>query len=62
VNIGKRFLVILWKKHKLGLTPNPDVLCNQKIKFKVFLDYALELGASKIATGHYAKKLTVKGF
>jgi tRNA-specific 2-thiouridylase len=43
------------QKHKLGLTPNPDVLCNQKIKFKVFLDYALELGANKIATGHYAK-------
>ena len=42
-------------KHKLGLTPNPDILCNQKIKFSIFLEYALTLGASKIATGHYAR-------
>ena len=38
-----------------GYTPNPDVLCNQEIKFKCLLDYALELGASKLATGHYAR-------
>ena len=36
-------------------SPNPDVLCNQKIKFKVFLEHALSLGADKIATGHYAR-------
>ena len=35
-------------------TPSPDIACNEKIKFKIFLDYALALGASKIATGHYA--------
>lgn len=43
------------KEHKKGRTPNPDILCNQKIKFKVFLDYAISLGADKIATGHYAR-------
>lgn len=38
-----------------GLTPNPDILCNQYIKFDVFLKHALLLGADFIATGHYAK-------
>lgn len=38
-----------------GITPNPDVMCNQEIKFKLFLDVALEDGADYIATGHYAK-------
>ncbi|SMN14492.1 tRNA-specific 2-thiouridylase MnmA [uncultured Candidatus Thioglobus sp.] len=43
------------QEHKQGRTPNPDVLCNQKIKFRAFLDHALALGADKIATGHYAR-------
>ena len=38
-----------------GRTPNPDVLCNREVKFKHFLDAARELGAEKIATGHYAR-------
>lgn len=38
-----------------GRTPNPDVLCNREIKFKVFIDYAETLGAKWIATGHYAR-------
>jgi tRNA-specific 2-thiouridylase len=38
-----------------GRTPNPDVLCNREIKFKHFLDSARELGAERIATGHYAR-------
>jgi len=41
-------------EYKKGRTPNPDVLCNREVKFKAFLDYALELGAEKIATGHYS--------
>ena len=39
---------------RAGLTPNPDIVCNQEIKFKLFLDTALEDGADFIATGHYA--------
>jgi len=44
---------------KDGITPNPDIMCNQEIKFKLFLETALEDGADMIATGHYAK--TEKG-
>ena len=40
---------------KLGLTPNPDILCNQKIKFDVFYRKALMLGADRLATGHYCQ-------
>jgi tRNA-specific 2-thiouridylase len=43
------------KDHKLGFTPNPDVLCNKEIKFDVFQQYARKIGAKKIASGHYAK-------
>jgi tRNA-specific 2-thiouridylase len=39
---------------RAGITPNPDIMCNQEIKFKLFLDTALEDGADYIATGHYA--------
>lgn len=42
-------------EYKAGRTPNPDILCNREIKFKAFLDYALTLGADRIATGHYAR-------
>lgn len=40
---------------RLGNTPNPDILCNREIKFKAFLDKALELGADYLATGHYSQ-------
>jgi tRNA-specific 2-thiouridylase len=40
---------------KAGYTPNPDILCNREIKFKVFFQKALELGADFLATGHYAQ-------
>ena len=42
-------------EYKLGRTPNPDIMCNQEVKFKLFLDAALEDGADMIATGHYAR-------
>ena len=40
---------------KKGRTPNPDVMCNKYIKFDLFLEKALELGADYVATGHYAR-------
>lgn len=42
-------------EYKLGRTPNPDIMCNQEVKFKLFLEAALENGADMIATGHYAQ-------
>jgi tRNA-specific 2-thiouridylase len=43
------------REYSAGRTPNPDVLCNAEIKFKAFLDHAMRMGASCIATGHYAR-------
>jgi tRNA-specific 2-thiouridylase len=43
------------REHAAGRTPNPDVLCNREIKFGVALDYVRRLGASRFATGHYAR-------
>lgn len=40
-------------EYRRGRTPNPDVLCNREIKFKAFLDFAMELGADRLATGHF---------
>ena len=42
------------REYQAGRTPNPDVLCNSEIKFRAFLDHAMQMGAEKIATGHYA--------
>lgn len=42
-------------EYKAGRTPNPDIMCNQEVKFRLFLDTALEQGADMIATGHYAR-------
>ena len=42
-------------EYRAGRTPNPDILCNQEIKFRAFLDHALDRGADFIATGHYAR-------
>ena len=50
-NVFEHFL----REYRAGRTPNPDILCNREIKFKVFLEYALALGADYIATGHYVR-------
>jgi len=50
-NVFEHFL----SEYQAGRTPNPDILCNREIKFKVFVDYARLLGADFIATGHYAR-------
>lgn len=42
-------------EYKAGRTPNPDIMCNQEVKFKLFLETSLEQGADLIATGHYAR-------
>ena len=49
----KKIVKYLIDGYKKGLTPNPDMLCNKEIKFKLFLDKARKLGADYIATGHY---------
>ena len=43
------------KEYKAGRTPNPDVLCNREIKFRAFLDFAMSLGAARMATGHFVR-------
>jgi len=50
-----RVFTLFLEEYKAGRTPNPDILCNKEIKFKAFLDYALQLGADYIATGHYVR-------
>ncbi len=59
VNFAKeywdRVFTLFLSEYKAGRTPNPDVLCNREIKFKAFLDFAMQLGAEKIATGHFVQ-------
>jgi tRNA-specific 2-thiouridylase len=50
-----RVFEVFLTEYGAGRTPNPDILCNKEIKFKAFLDYAQDLGADLIATGHYAQ-------
>lgn len=52
----KKVVDYLISGYKKGITPNPDMLCNSEIKFKVFLDLAKKQGADFIATGHYVIK------
>tara|TARA_Y100001933_G_scaffold263183_1_gene323671 strand:- start:53 stop:1222 length:1170 start_codon:yes stop_codon:yes gene_type:complete len=52
----ERIVDYMFNEYEKGRTPNPDVLCNREIKFDVFLDKCLELGADYVATGHYCQK------
>jgi tRNA-uridine 2-sulfurtransferase len=53
----ERVFSLFLDDYKSGLTPNPDILCNQEIKFKAFLAHALKSGAHKIAMGHYVQRV-----
>jgi tRNA-uridine 2-sulfurtransferase len=52
----ERIVDYMFAEYKAGRTPNPDVLCNREIKFDVFLNTALKLGADYVATGHYCRR------
>ncbi|GCC53527.1 tRNA 2-thiouridine(34) synthase MnmA [Chryseotalea sanaruensis] len=51
-----RIVDYMFAEYERGRTPNPDVLCNREIKFDIFLNAAMKLGADYVATGHYARK------
>lgn len=52
----ERIVEYMFAEYEKGRTPNPDVLCNREIKFDIFLEAALKLGADYVATGHYCRK------
>lgn len=56
----ERIVDYMFAEYKIGRTPNPDVLCNREIKFDIFMDIAMDLGADFVATGHYARKGTLQ--
>jgi len=60
VQYKERIVDYMFNEYEKGRTPNPDVLCNREIKFDVFMDIALELGADFVATGHYCRKATIE--
>jgi len=56
----EQIIQYIFDGYKQWITPNPDILCNNLIKFKLFLDEAIKLGFNKIATGHYANIVRMK--
>lgn len=56
----KRVVDYMFEEYQNGRTPNPDVLCNREIKFDVFMELALSLGADFVATGHYCQKAEIE--
>lgn len=65
VNFSEEYRTLVFSQFiedlKKGLTPNPDILCNREIKFNVFINKALELGADYVATGHYCQNERLNG-
>ena len=57
----ERIVDYMFREYEQGRTPNPDVLCNREIKFDIFLNTALTLGADYVATGHYCRKAESHG-
>jgi len=56
----ERIVDYMFNEYEKGRTPNPDILCNREIKFDVFMDIAMNLGADYVATGHYCRKAEEK--
>ena len=56
----ERIVDYMFSEYQSGRTPNPDILCNREIKFDIFLEAALDLGADYVATGHYVQKTTTE--
>lgn len=56
----ERIVDYMFDEYQAGRTPNPDILCNREVKFDLFLEKALQLGADYVATGHYCQKLTTE--
>ena len=51
----EKIIDYMFNEYSKGNTPNPDILCNREIKFDIFMDVALSLGADYVATGHYSR-------
>jgi tRNA-specific 2-thiouridylase len=56
----KRVVDYMFDEYQAGRTPNPDVLCNREVKFDLFIDKAMEMGADLVATGHHCRKEILK--
>ena len=59
IQYKSRIVDYMFNEYRHGRTPNPDILCNKEIKFDIFLDTAISLGADYIATGHYCRKSSI---
>ncbi|MGB7957885.1 MAG: tRNA 2-thiouridine(34) synthase MnmA [Minisyncoccia bacterium] len=56
----KRVVKYMVDGYRAGITPNPDVICNREIKFGLFFEKALSMGADYVATGHYVRKFAIR--